>query len=196
MEADGRGTKVMEPVAAGIVAELKARHIDVLILDPFVSTHHVDENDNSKIQRVAEQWVHVAEEADCAVKVVHHVVKRADGDYTADSMRGAGALKDKARKVRVLNPMTEKLAGEMRINPEDADLYFRATDGKTNMSRRGRHTGIGFSPCASRTEALEISPLAMVMRLALSWHGSSNKTSPPAPRPRWLNLPRKNCRSS
>ena len=37
---------ILEPVYDEILAQLKARKIDVLIIDPFVSSHAVTENDN------------------------------------------------------------------------------------------------------------------------------------------------------
>jgi hypothetical protein len=46
------GTKIMEPVVESIIAEIKARDIDVLTIDPFVSSHEVPENDNGAIDLV------------------------------------------------------------------------------------------------------------------------------------------------
>jgi len=135
---DRRETRILEPVVDSIIAEIKAREIDVLIVDPFVSTHEVDENDNSRIQRVAEQWVRVAQEANCAVELIHHVRKTTGtGEITADDGRGAGALKDKARSVRVVNGMSKDEAASLGVPEHDADLYFRVSFGKANMARRG-----------------------------------------------------------
>jgi RecA-family ATPase len=99
-----RGTIVVETVVAGIILQMKERQIDVLIVDPFISAHEVDENDNSKIQQAAALFVRIASETRAAVEIVHHVKKGAGvgkAEVTADSGRGAGALKDKARSVRV-----------------------------------------------------------------------------------------------
>ncbi|MCP3397139.1 AAA family ATPase [Bradyrhizobium sp. CCGB20] len=135
----GRETKVVEPVVEAIIAEVRGKGIDVLIIDPFVSTHEVEENDNNKIQQVANQFTRIANETNASVELVHHINK-ASGDgkseVTAVSGRGAGALKDKARAVRVINTMSEKEAKKAGIDPKDRFSYFRVTNVKANMSKR------------------------------------------------------------
>lgn len=138
MKLDGRNTKVCEPVVRQIIAEISARQIDVLVVDPFISTHEVEENDNSRIQQVAALWVRIADESDCSVELVHHITK-GNLEVTADSGRGAGALKDKARSVRVINPMTETQAAAANIAEVDAPAFFRVDFGKANLiSRTGQ----------------------------------------------------------
>jgi hypothetical protein len=134
-----KGTAVVEVVVAGIIQQMKERDIDVLIVDPFVSTHEVEENDNSKIQQVAAVFVRIANETDAAVEIVHHVRKGAgEGkiEVTADSGRGAGALKDKARSVRVINTMTAKEAPKAGVDKEDRFDYIRVGNGKSNLTKR------------------------------------------------------------
>lgn len=135
MKQDGRGFKVCQPLIDDMVSEIQRRGIDVVIIDPLVSTHEVPENDNSAMQRVAKAWTEVADRADCCVEVIHHVVKSKD-EVTADSARGGGALKDKTRGMRVLNPMT---AGEAeKVGLEKPDGYFRIDHGKVNLVASGR----------------------------------------------------------
>lgn len=62
-------TSVVEPVVESIIQEMKVHSIDVLIIDPFISTHEVDENDNSKIQQVAAQFVKIANDANVSVEL-------------------------------------------------------------------------------------------------------------------------------
>ena len=52
---------LLEPVYDEILAQLKVRNIDVLIVDPFVSSHAVTENDNMAIDAVVKAWARVAE---------------------------------------------------------------------------------------------------------------------------------------
>ncbi|WP_176733400.1 AAA family ATPase [Bosea sp. BIWAKO-01] len=133
VRTEGRDIKVVEPVVAALIAEIKERQIDVLIVDPFVSTHSVPENDNGAIQAVAAAWVRVAHEANCSVELVHHVRKSNGQEATADDGRGAGALKDKARSVRVVNGMTKEEAEKAGIPADQARRYFRVDFGKVNM---------------------------------------------------------------
>ncbi len=132
----GKQTQVCYPVITAIIEEIRARDIDVLIVDPFVSTHSVSEIDNTKIQQVAAVWTSIAKEGNCAVELIHHVRKTSD-EITADDGRGAGALKDKARSVRVINPMTSEQASAAGLDPADASSYFRIEHSKANMSKRG-----------------------------------------------------------
>ena len=139
VKVDGKGTKIVEPVVSDIIREILDNEIDVLIVDPFISTHEVEENDNTKIQIVAAQWVRIAHEADCAVELVHHVNKSAgDGkaEVTADSGRGAGALKDKARSVRVINGMSAIEAAKAGVDQDCRFDYFTLGNGKSNLRRR------------------------------------------------------------
>lgn len=140
---ENRNTKVVEPVVEAIIREIVANEIDVLIVDPFISTHEVEENDNTKIQLVAEQWVRVANEANCSVELVHHVAKSAGGlngqEVTAESGRGAGALKDKARSIRVINGMSPTEADKFGVHRDSRFDYFRVGNAKSNMSRRSGH---------------------------------------------------------
>ncbi len=132
--AVGRETRIVEPMVDAIIGEIRAREIDVLIVDPFVSTHEVSENDNSAIQQVASAWVRVAHEANCSVELVHHVRKSNGSEATADDGRGAGALKDKARSVRVVNAMTADEAGNAGLPAAQAPFHFRIDSGKANMA--------------------------------------------------------------
>ena len=81
---------LLEPVYDEILAQLKVRNIDVLIVDPFVSSHAVTENDNMAIDAVVKAWARVADAANCAILLVHHTRKENGAKITADSARGAG----------------------------------------------------------------------------------------------------------
>jgi Protein of unknown function (DUF2379). len=53
----------------------------------------------------------IADAQDCAVELSHHTRKLLAGstaDYALDDMRGASALKDAMRAVRMLNLMTKR----------------------------------------------------------------------------------------
>ncbi|MEH2480156.1 hypothetical protein V1282_003513 [Nitrobacteraceae bacterium AZCC 2146] len=143
MREDGKGTKVAEPAVQAIIEQMIANEIDVLIIDPFVSTHEVDENANSKIQQVAAQFVRIANATNAAVELVHHVNKSVGdgkGEVTADSGRGASALKDKARSVRTINGMSSDEADKAGIPQEERFDYFKLGIGKANLARRSGYS--------------------------------------------------------
>lgn len=135
MRQEGRDLRVCQPLIDELVAEIQRREIDVVVIDPFVSTHEVAENDNGAMQRVAKAWTEVADRANCGVEVIHHVAKN-QGEVTADSARGGGALKDKTRGMRVLNPMTFEQADKAGLDSPDG--YFRIDHGKVNLIASGQ----------------------------------------------------------
>lgn len=133
-EETPNGARIATPVVDEIIRELTERQIDVLILDPFVSSHAVSENDNRAMDMVAKQWARIADICDCSINLVHHVRKQNGAEATADSARGAKALVDAARSVLVYNRMTSDEAAAANIPPEQSPFYFRTTNDKANLS--------------------------------------------------------------
>lgn len=128
------GVMILEPVISNLVAEMKARQIDVIVVDPFVSSHEASENDNPAMDRIVKAWGRVAQLANCAVELVHHARKPVGGERetTVDSSRGGKALTDGCRSVRVLNRMTEDEGKKVGIdNPRS---YFRVYADKANLA--------------------------------------------------------------
>lgn len=129
-----QGIVVHRPLVQSVIRTLTTHQIDVGIFDPFVSTHRVPENDNGAIDRVAKEWAGIAEAANCAIELVHHVRKNNGAEFTVEDARGAVALIGAARSVRVLNPMTPDEAAKAGIEPPHRRLYFRADNGKANLA--------------------------------------------------------------
>lgn len=133
-EETPNGVRIASPVVEEIIRELTERQIDVLILDPFVSSHAVSENDNRAMDMVAKQWARIADICDCSINLVHHVRKQNGTEATADSARGAKALVDAARSVLVYNRMTSDEAAAANIPIETSPFYFRTQNDKANLS--------------------------------------------------------------
>ncbi len=128
------GFRIIEPVIDALVDELINRKIDVLIIDPFVSSHSVSENNNGAVDAVAKKWARVAVRANCAVCLVHHTRKLNGAEATAEGGRGAVALPNAARSVIALNRMTETEATTLQVVGEDRRRFFRAYDDKNNRA--------------------------------------------------------------
>ncbi len=131
---DNTGFRIMEPVVNALVDELLERKIDVLVVDPFVSSHGVSENNNGAIDAVAKQWARVGVRANCAIGLVHHTKKLNGGETTAEGARGASALPNAARSVIALNRMTVDEASQWGIEGDDRRRFFRAYDDKNNRA--------------------------------------------------------------
>ena len=128
-----RDVVIAVPIVEAIKRQIIANKIDVLIVDPFVSTHTVNENDNGAIDRVAKLWQQIADECNCSVEVVHHSKKTGDREVEAEDSRGASALLAAARAVRQINRMTTKQADAAGIDHKDRFGYVNVTRGKANM---------------------------------------------------------------
>lgn len=132
---DEAGFKLLAPIYEAITAELIAREIDVLIIDPFVSSHEVEENANSKIDKIAKAWARVAKAADCSIVLVHHTSKAGAVEVTALSARGAVALVNACRSALVLNRMDPDTAAKFAIDDDkERRRYFSVQDDKHNRA--------------------------------------------------------------
>ena len=97
-----------------IIQQIRQNNIDVLIIDPFISSHKVAENDNNGIDLVVKAWNKIANATGCAIELVHHARKGNGDKTTVDDARGASALNAAARSVRTLNRMTADEGSEGR----------------------------------------------------------------------------------
>jgi hypothetical protein len=131
-EQTSSGTVVCGPVVEAVTRTIKENRIGLVIIDPFVSSHRVTENDNNAIDRVAKTWARIADETGCAVELVHHARKTNGNEVSVEDGRGAVALLAAARSARVLNPMTEDEAA--KANVENRRLHFRVDSGKANLA--------------------------------------------------------------
>lgn len=131
---DNKKGIVIQPIVQTVAKELADKRIDVMIVDPFVSTHQVNENDNGAIDAVAKLWASLADKANCAVDIVHHLRKVADREGTVEDARGAVSLIGAARSVRVLNRMSEEAAKSAGVSKEERQSIFSITCGKSNLT--------------------------------------------------------------
>lgn len=128
------GVKVAAPVVDAMKATIRANAIDVVIIDPFVASHLVLENDNGAIDRVTKTWAKIAGDTDTAIELVHHSRKTGGAETTVEDGRGASALLATVRSARVLNVMSEDEAARAGI--ENRFAHVRLDFGKANLAPR------------------------------------------------------------
>lgn len=126
------GAFIAVPMVKAILSQLIKEAVDVVILDPFVSTHSVSENDNNAIDMVVKQWAKIADEANCAIDLVHHSRKVYGDEVTVEDGRGASALLAAVRVARAFNVMTKAQA--KKVGAHNNRAYFREDNGKSNMA--------------------------------------------------------------
>ena len=88
------GDQIVTDTVDLLVEFITRCQIDVVIIDPFVATRDINENDNMAMNAVVTQWAVVADRANCAIEIVHHTPgKRKRCDQTSVmTMRGAQVL--------------------------------------------------------------------------------------------------------
>ena len=121
---------------AALRDKIEELDIDVVFLDPFISTYDGQENDNGTIDQILTLYKRLARDTGCAIHLTHHTPK-AGGDperYAgdADSSRGASAFKDSVRVFITLAKMSKETAETFNIDPEERPRLFRMDNGKLN----------------------------------------------------------------
>jgi hypothetical protein len=129
-----QGLVINRPLVSALTDEMNGRGIDYLHVDPFVSSHAANENDNMEIDAIAKEWALVAKNAKCGIGLAHHVSKAGAAEVTALSGRGAVALINACRSVLVLNRMSEDEAKRYGIEDEKRRRFFRTYDDKNNRA--------------------------------------------------------------
>jgi hypothetical protein len=124
-----------------LIRELK---IDCVVFDPLVAFHRVPEGDNTVMEQIIKDgFGEIATRTDCCIELSQHTRKSPQGrqgELTADDSRGAGAIVNAARSVRVLNRMTDKEAELPKIEAEERRHYLRVSRDKTNLVPAGKAT--------------------------------------------------------
>jgi hypothetical protein len=123
-----------DDMLAAMIRVIKQNKIGVVILDPFVSAHLVNENNNGSIQAVVAMLRKLARDTNSSVQLVHHIRKTNGDDATIDSVRGAGSLIGAARAARVINRITPDDAIALGVDEHEALGIFRVDDGKANLA--------------------------------------------------------------
>jgi hypothetical protein len=134
-----RGRVVVGKLGTNLEAAIIAHKIDLVMLDPFVKTHSIEENLNSAIDDVAQILTDLATKHNIAVDAPHHVRKGQMEAGDADAGRGASALNNAARLVYTCLQMTEEEARAFDISQENRRDYIRVDSGKVNIARASRN---------------------------------------------------------
>jgi hypothetical protein len=128
-------SRVDHRVRTDLTAVLRELNISVLVVDPFILTHRLQENDNSMQAELLNAWGLIASDTKAAILLVHHSRKLNGEEATDDSIRGASAMLAAARSARMINPMSADQAIRLNIPDEDRRRCFRVDNAKHNLAR-------------------------------------------------------------
>lgn len=132
----GAGGSITHPDQAAVIAAARAAGIGLIVVDPFVKSHGLDENSNPHMDAAATAWAEIAEATGAAVLLVHHVRKGAAASGDIEAARGGRALTDAARAATVLSPMSEDEAEALGVPRAERWRHIRLDDAKANMAPR------------------------------------------------------------
>jgi hypothetical protein len=121
-----------------LVNALRSRGVRMLVLDPAVYIHQLEENNIADMAALMQTLSYVAKHADCAVVVLHHMSKAASwvslDEINQGGLRGASSLADNARSVAIGMGLPAKDAATYGIPEEEAGQYFTFKHVKHNYS--------------------------------------------------------------
>jgi hypothetical protein len=139
-----RGIRLMEPNETGqlvtgelqgqLRVQIESHKIDLVGVDPLIKSHGAPENDNKAMDMIASVLAGTAQEYDCAADAAHHTHKGLSTPGNADNGRSASAIKDAARIVDTLTPMTEEEASLFGLGNEERRRLIRLDNAKVNLA--------------------------------------------------------------
>jgi hypothetical protein len=122
-----------------LIRDAIARYdLAVVSIDPFIKSHSMDENGNSAIDYVADLVATIAIGCNCALDLPHHTNKGPSVAGDANRGRGASAMKDAARLVYTLTPMSPEEAESFGLSDGERRRLVRLDSGKVNIAPASR----------------------------------------------------------
>ena len=125
---------IAHPDREAVVEAALTAGIGLIVVDPFVKSHRLDENSNAHMDAAATAWAEIAQATGAAVLLVHHMRKGAVIDVEAT--RGAKSLTDAARSASLLSPMSADEASALSVPERERWRHVRLDDAKANLAPR------------------------------------------------------------
>ena len=127
------GALIATPIENALTDAMIDGQFDVLILDPFVSTHRVNENDNMAIDAVAKTFGRIAENANCAIELIHHV-RKTNGQKSPQKMAAAPAPWSPPHDQSASSTTCRRMRRKAGIEIDRRRFFFRSDIGKANLA--------------------------------------------------------------
>jgi hypothetical protein len=114
-------------------AEIGRIKPDIVMLDPFVKLHALEENDNGAMDFVCDLLAQLAIEYDMAVDAPHHSRKGTMAPGDPDMGRGGSSIRDAGRLVYTLTIMSDEEADKFSIPLNMRRAHVRLDSAKVNL---------------------------------------------------------------
>jgi hypothetical protein len=132
------GSRQIGALGEQLRAWIEKHHFDLVVLDPYVKVHALEENDNNAMDFVCDLPATLAIKYDIAIDAPHHTRKGLLTPGDADAGRGGSAVRDAGRLIYTLSTMSEEEAKQFDIDPEDCAAYIRLDKAKVNLTPPAR----------------------------------------------------------
>jgi RecA-family ATPase len=119
-----------------IFARAREMGVKLIVVDPFLETHDVEENSNEDMHAVLGTYRAVARDGNCAILVVHHIGKPDGTKVTLGSSRGASSVGGAIRAARAVSELDKSDIARLGISTSEARDYFKVDDLKLSYARR------------------------------------------------------------
>jgi hypothetical protein len=132
------GTRAVGALEPALRRAIERRRPDLVILDPFVKLHALEENDNAAMDYIVDLLTQLATEYVIAIDSPAHTRKGMVTAGDADARRGASAARDASRLDCTLIPMSEAEAEMFGVDPDLRRAYLRLDSAKVNLLPQAR----------------------------------------------------------
>jgi AAA domain len=133
--ADKRGVIADGALGPKLEAEIVKRQIDIIVLDPLVKAHAVNENDNAQVDSVVGLLTDLSIQHDIAIDVPHHISKGTPDPGNANRSRGASSMVNGGRLIFTITAMSAEEAATFGINENERREYVRVDKAKVNITK-------------------------------------------------------------
>lgn len=138
VSVEGRRPVRNETLVKHIIKETSREDVGLLILDPLVKVHKVDESDNVQMDFVMETLTDIANEAKISVLALHHTTKSnartEEKQGNMDVARGASAIVNAARVAFTMFNASAQDAEDYGLNEDERYMWVRLDDAKMNLA--------------------------------------------------------------
>lgn len=134
-ERDAKGVPGPGELYGDLEAAIARWQLDLVMIDPAIKAHGLDENKNTEMDVFAQLLVKLAQTNNIAIDLLSHERKSIGAEAgDVNRQRGASSLKDAARLVYTLTGMDKDAASSMGIEDTDRRNYFRIDSAKVNIA--------------------------------------------------------------
>jgi len=135
MYMEGKNPVINTVAVDWLVETAKSEEVGLLILDPLVELHSLEENSTAHMRMVMSLLRDIAQRANIAVMVMHHTSKGSSGN--ADSARGSSAISNAVRIHRDIWVMKSEECDLYGLPPGSENDYIVVADVKANLAKKG-----------------------------------------------------------